>query len=374
VVDLQFRSDLLVITSLELYAGAVVLFALLTWPVATVYLDRHQSYHIHAVAPLSAAQNHIRGWGLSAVFFMCMCLAFVTARNTNPHWIPFVFWWLSLMTFYYCAKWTVGSHRRATLGKETISTWAFLERWWWKWLRVLFLVVTAMAWVLAYRSSNVLALERDGVNLLTAGFAFIGVLAGLAVLTFILADSWRDSWLEEFEATVLLEDMSAKMIRDGLVRGYLGQDLTASLEHLSRSANDAFAHCLSAVEAATKGYVYTAMLDPTSADFSSQLDGNFKFMDLLQGILATAVKPAVEELSKVNDAIEGFLSTAEAVSTGEMLTQLRSILDTARETTRQFTNLLKSTLNGMISDFLATAVKVHREEEARKITGKPLQT
>jgi len=370
VEDVQFRSDLLVITSLELYAGAVVLFALLTGPVATVYLDRHQSYHIHAVAPLSAAQDQIRGWGLSAVFFMCMCLAFVTARNTNPHWIPFVFWWLSLMTFYYCANWTVGSHRRATLGKETISTWAFLEQWWWKWLCVLIIVVTAIAWVLAYRSSNVLALERDGVNLLTAGFAFIGVLAGLAVLTFILADSWRDSWLEEFEATVLLEDMSAKTIRDGLVRGYLGQDLTASLEYLTRSADEAAAHCLSAVDAATKGYVYIAMLDPTSADFPSQWDANFKFMDLLPGILANAVQPALNEVGKVSDAIEGFLSTGGAVSTGEMLTQLRSILDTTRETNRQFLDLSQNTLKGMVSDFLVTAANAKREEEARKITEK----
>lgn len=53
-----------------------------------------------------------------------------------------------------------------------------------------------------------------------------------------------------------------------------------------------------------------------------------------------------------------------------MLTQLRSILDTTRETTRQFLDLSQNTLKGMISDFLASAAKAGREEEMRKITEK----
>jgi len=367
VVDLQFRSDLLVVTSLELYAGVIVLFSLLTGPVSAAYRALHESKHIHSVAPLSAAQDHVRGWGLSMVLLICVCLWFVTGMNTEPQWTPSVFYWAFWAALYYCVTWTIRSYRRATLGEQSINLWGFLEGGLWKWLCCVIMVATTIAWVLAYRSSNVLALETGGVNLLTAGFAFIGVLLGLVILTLVLADSLRDSWLEEFETAVLLEDMSAKTIRDGLVRGYLGQDLTAALEHMSRSANDASAHCLSAVEAATKGYVYTAMLDPASADFSSQLDSNFKFMGLLTGILTTAVRPAQDEVGKICGTMQDFLDTAGDVSARAVLPGFKVVLHTTTEASRQLGDLLQTTLNGMFSDFLATAAKAHREDEARQV-------
>jgi len=368
--DVQFRSDLLETTSLELYAGVIVLFALFAGPVSVIRRVLHESNHIRAEAPLSAAQDHVRAWGLSIVLLICVCFWYVTAAATRPQWAPSVFYWFLYVATSYCITWIILSYRRSTLGEQSINFWGFLEKGLWKWLCCVIILVTTIAWVLAYRSSNVLALERNGVNLLTAGFAFIGVLLGLVILTLVLADSLRDSWLEEFETAVLLEGMSAKTIRDGLVRGYLGQDLTSSLERMSRSANDASAHCLSAVEAATKGYVYTAMLDPTSADFSSRLDNNFKFMGLLPGIFDTVLEPALDELDKVVGAMEGFLDTAGAVSARRVRPEFKAVLHTARETNREFRSLFESTLSGMFSDFLATAAKAHRGEEAQQIIRK----
>jgi len=370
MADTEFRSDLLVVTSLELYAVAVVLLPLLAGPLTNGYPSHRQSNHVRVVTPLSSAQKEIRGWGLCAVSILWLALAVVTAANTRPRWLPDVFCLMSSMGLWQSVLWIVGSRWRSVLEPLNVNPWTMLGKGLRNWLCCVATVVAAIAWVFAYRSATVTSLEKDGINLLTAGSAFIGILFGLFILSLVLADSLRDSWLEEFETTVLLEDLPAEKIRDGLILGYLGQDLTASLERLKASADDASGHCVSAVEAATKGYVYTATLEPASPNFSGQLNGSFEFMSRLPTVLATSVMPAISELERVADAMRSFIDTGESSFTREIWVQFEGTLNTTLEAMQQLQNLVRSNLRGMISDFAETAAKAHRGKEAREIIEK----
>lgn len=367
MADAQFRSDLLKVTCLELSGGMVVAFIVLSGPAATVYLARHQSGQVHAVTPLNAVQDYIRGYGLSAAFLICFCLYVVTSWVTKPPWSPFIFGWAFLMAFVYCVQWTIRSQRRAVRGVQSVSSWALVGTRFWIWIRVLVVIVAAVLWILAYRSSNLSALESNGTNLLTAGFAFVGIPLDLVALTLVVADSMRDSWLEKFETDVLLDNTSADEVRSGLIDGYLGRNLTASLDLLNQLWNDGIARCLSALEGVTKDYVYMGALDVLDASLPDKLAHNLEFTRTLPDYFSATVNPAFDNLTAVLDQLIELAHLEGIATTPEMAAHVRKVIDSAAKSNARITALLKASMCGMFSDLCATAAKANAGEEMERV-------
>lgn len=367
VVDTQFRSDLLKVTCLELSGTVVAAFVVLSGPAATVYLARHLSGHVHAVTPLGAAQDYVRGYGLSAAFLICFCLYAVTSWVTETHWSSFVFEWAFFTASVYCVQWAIRSQRRAVRGAQSVSSWAFVGNRFWIWIRVLVIVSAVIFWILAYRSSNVHALESNGVNLLAAGLAFVGIPIDLAALALVVADSMRDSWLEKFETDVLLENVSADEVRSSLIDGYLGKDLTVSLDLLNQSWSDGITRCLSALEGLTKDYVYMGALDVQDASFPEKLAHNVEFAKTLPDYLNGTVNPAFDNLKTVLDRLTELVHLEGIATTLEMAAHVRKVIDSGEKSYAKITALLKGSMLGMFSDLCATAAKANVGEEMERV-------
>jgi hypothetical protein len=314
--------------------------------------------------PLEAVQDYVRGFGLSVVFLICFCLQEFTSLMTN--WSPFMLIWSFLMALFYCLQWAIRSRRRAVRGTHHISSWSFFARGWWIWIRVLVTVSAAAFWVLACRSSNVLPLDRDGTNLLAAGFPFLGILLGLSALTFVIADSLRDSWLGAFETAVFMENMSTDAIKSGLIDGYLGRDLTSSLEQLSRSWNDAVARCLSAVDGATKDYISTAMLDKNDQTLPVLLNRNNEFLGYLAEYLKNTVQPALSDLLAVLQSVLEIKKLEGANTTPETVVFIRTFATTAEQSLGSITTLLRKCLDGVFSDLCATVAGTDQAEPVQE--------
>jgi len=366
--DIQFRSDLLKITCLELYGGTLVSFMVLSGPVAIVYAAQHRSGYIRATTPLDAVQDYVRGCGLSVVFLVCSCLQVLASFTT--HWSPFVLECSFFTVFAYCLQWTIRSRRRAIRRTKNVSSWSIFGDSLWIWIRAFMILSAALFWVLACRSSNVVALDRDGVNLLVAGLPFVGILLGLSALAFVIADSFRDSWLEKFQTDALLENMSTDAVRSGLIDGYLGRDLTSSLDQLNQSWNEAVARCLSALDGATKGYVNTATLGMDDPSLPAKLAGNRKFIDRLPENLKNNVVPAMGALSKVLDSVLEVTGLEGAGTTPQIWMFMRRFTARARESQSNITTLMKRSLNEILSETCAAAAGTERAGEVEEAVNK----